>query len=178
MTQQFSDQKKESETVDEPEQTLWSGNYSSKAMFGAWVMAAVVSVFVPVALMMVATGDQNVWLVAIVVIVGLWVWLTGLALYRKFSYQYWVTTQRLKHRSGILFRESNRLEMIDIDDVSYIQGPIQAMLGVGDIRIRSSDSSHPELDLLGIANVQQVADLIDDARRQERRKRGLHIEAI
>ena len=46
------------------------------------------------------------------------------------------------------------------------------------IIIRSSDSSHPELVMSGIGDVRKVADLIDDARRAERRKRGLHIESI
>ena len=123
-------------------------------------------------------NNQTVWLVLTIGLLSLWIWLLGTALYRKFSDQYWLTTQRLKHRNGILFRQANRLELIDIDDVSYRQGPVQAMLGLGTIQIKSSDSSHPELDMVGIANVQQVADMIDDARREERRKRGLHIESV
>ena len=82
------------------------------------------------------------------------------------------------HRDGILVRQMDRIEMIDIDDVSYRQGPIQILLNVGSIRIVSSDTSHPQLDMPGIADVRMVADLIDDARRNERRNRGLHIESI
>ena len=91
---------------------------------------------------------------------------------------YELTSQRLKHREGILVRSMDRIELIDVDDVMYKQGPIQAMLGVGNITVKSSDSSHPELVLYGIENIREVADRIDDARRDERRKRGLHIEAI
>ncbi len=65
-----------------------------------------------------------------------------------------------------------------MDDVTFVQGIIQRMLSVGTIRVSSSDRTHPELVLLGIDNVEKVADLIDDARRKERRRRGLHIEAI
>jgi hypothetical protein len=73
---------------------------------------------------------------------------------------------------------TDRIEVIDIDDVTYEQGLVQRMLGVGTIRIASSDRTHPELVLSGIDGVQQVADTIDDIRRKERRKRGLHIESI
>ncbi len=75
-------------------------------------------------------------------------------------------------------RVTDRIEVIDIDDVTYEQGIVQRMLGVGTIRMSSSDRSHPELVLSGIDGVERVADMIDDIRRKERRKRGLHIEAI
>jgi hypothetical protein len=52
------------------------------------------------------------------------------------------------------------------------------MLGVGSIRIMSSDQSHPAMDLPGIENVRAVASLIDEVRRQERRKRGLYVESV
>ena len=79
---------------------------------------------------------------------------------------------------GILSRRTDRIELIDIDDVSYVQGIIQRVLGVGSIKISSSDRSHPELTMIGIDQVEKIADMIDDARRLERRRRGLHIEAI
>jgi hypothetical protein len=67
--------------------------------------------------------------------------------------------------------------LIDIDDVAFSQGLIQRMLGVGTIRVTSSDRSHPTLALLGIDEVDRVSGMIDDARRKERRRRSLHIEA-
>jgi hypothetical protein len=42
----------------------------------------------------------------------------------------------------------------------------------------SSDTSDPKLFLKGIDDVKRVADLIDDARRSERRKRGMYIESV
>jgi hypothetical protein len=77
-----------------------------------------------------------------------------------------------------LWRETDRIEAIDIDDVSFSQGPVERMLGVGSIRILSSDQSHPTMDLPGIENVRAVASLIDEVRRQERRKRGLYVESV
>jgi hypothetical protein len=67
--------------------------------------------------------------------------------------------------------------VIDIDDVTYVQGVIQRMLGVGKVQLRSKDRSHPQLILAGIDQVQRVSGMIDDVRRKERRKRSLHIDA-
>jgi hypothetical protein len=72
----------------------------------------------------------------------------------------------------------NRVELIDMDDVTYVQGPIQTLLKVGNITIKSSDVSHPVLVLKGISDVKRIAELIDDARRSERRRRGLFMEAV
>jgi uncharacterized membrane protein YdbT with pleckstrin-like domain len=91
---------------------------------------------------------------------------------------YELTTQRFVHQAGVLIRQTDRIEVIDIDDVSYTQGVIQRMLGVGTIRITGSDRTHPELVLRGIDKVPEIASLIDDVRREERRRRSLHIESI
>jgi len=55
---------------------------------------------------------------------------------------------------------------------------MERMFGVGTIKLLSSDTSDPSLVLRGIDNVQQVASMIDNARRDERRKRGLYMETV
>jgi len=77
-----------------------------------------------------------------------------------------------------LVRTTDRIEVIDIDDVTYRQGIVERALGVGTILLESSDRTHPTLILSGIDDVQRVAGLIDDVRRKERRRRGIHIEQI
>ena len=89
--------------------------------------------------------------------------------------RYRLTTQRFIHEHGVLTRDIDRIEVIDIDDVSYRQTLIDRMVGVGTIRIESGDRSHPELVLRGIDDVQRVSDMIDAARREERVRRGIHI---
>jgi uncharacterized membrane protein YdbT with pleckstrin-like domain len=87
---------------------------------------------------------------------------------------YELTTQRFIHQEGVLLRRTDRLEVIDIEDISYSQGIVERMLGIGSIRISGRDQSHPELNLRGIDKVPEVAGLIDDVRREERRRRSLH----
>lgn len=166
-------------TVDEPEQYLWAGNYSVKTMIGSWIGGGLISILAPIILALSpASNNETVWLILGIALAAMWLWLIGTAVYRKLSDQYELTSQRLKHRAGIFFRRANRIELIDIDDVMYEQGPVQAMMGLGTITIRSSDTTHPQLRMVGMADVKQLADRIDDARRAERRKRGLHIESI
>ncbi|MEM8733713.1 MAG: PH domain-containing protein [Planctomycetota bacterium] len=167
-----------------PERSLWKGGYSPKAMYGSWVISALATIGLIVAGVFFATeesaGDNagTVWMVIGTIIVVWWIVVIGTYLYRRVGMHYELTTQRFIHQAGILMRTTDRIEVIDIDDVSYTQGIIQRMLGVGKIRITGSDRTHPELVLYGIDKVPEIASLIDDVRREERRRRSLHIESI
>lgn len=149
-------------------------------MVGAWIGGLVVSVLSVVAVFQIEALRENrtVWLTLVGVLGVIWFWLIALMLYRKLGQHYEITNHQLRHRSGILVRQINRIEMIDVDDVMYQQGPLQALLNVGTIQVLSSDTSHPKLIMPGIPDVSKVANMIDGARRQERLKRGLHVEAI
>lgn len=161
-----------------PERSLWQGGYSPKAMYGTWVLAGVVTVVALVLVFVYAREQQNVLMISGGVILLGWCIVIGLYLSRRWGVHYELTTQRFVHQNGIFVRRSNRIEVIDIDDVSYTQGIVQRMLGVGTITITGSDRSHPELVIQGIDRVPEIASLIDDVRREERRRRSLHIESI
>ena len=55
---------------------------------------------------------------------------------------------------------------------------LREMLGVGTITILSSDTSDPKMVLPGIDNVRHIGERMDEARRRERMRRGLHIESV
>jgi membrane protein YdbS with pleckstrin-like domain len=162
---------------DDAEDVLWQGQYSKLAMIGAWIGASLFSIGMIVLAVMMSFGG-TAWLVTIGVIAVAWVGLLARLLYRQLSIHYYLTNQRFIHESGLLWREIDRIEAIDIDDVTFHQGPIERMFGVGTVRLLSSDESTPEFHLIGIEGVRNVATMIDEVRRQERRKRGLHIEAV
>ncbi|MCA9192123.1 MAG: PH domain-containing protein [Planctomycetales bacterium] len=160
------------------ERSLWKGGYSPRAMYGSWLIAALVTIAALVLVGLFAREMNNIWLITGASILILWVILIAVYSYRRLSVHYELTTQRFIHQIGILVRRTDRIEVIDIDDVSFTQGIIQRMLGVGTIRIISSDRSDPELIIQGIDKVPEIASLIDDVRREERRRRSLHIESI
>lgn len=166
--------------AEQPEADLWRGGYSARAMCGTWFAAATVTAGGLAAMLILASlrNSPTAWYGFFAVVLLVWLGPSLVALYRKLVHYYELTSQRLKHRDGFLVRTMHRVELIDVDDVIYRQGPIQQLLGVGDISIRSTDNTHPELVLRGIADVRKVANQIDDARRAERRRRGLHIESV
>ena len=167
----------------EPENRLWEGGYSAKAMYGTWLILAAVTLAVIAAMIVLPILkimppiESNVWWIVLGALLGTWVLGVATFLYRRLSVHYELTTQRFIHSRGILVRTVDRIDVIDIDDVSYIQGIIQRTLGVGKIQLESKDRSHPSLVLAGIDQVERVSGMIDDVRRKERRKRSLHIDA-
>lgn len=160
------------------ERSLWKGGYSGKAMYGAWVLSAVLTVAALIAMGVLGNQNNLLWPIGGAALIAWWVIVLGVYMVRRLSVHYELTTQRFIHQRGILVRRTDRIEVIDIDDVSFTQGIIQRMLGVGTIQITSSDRTHPELKLTGIDQVATVSNMIDDVRREERRRRSLHIESV
>lgn len=162
---------------DDPEEVLWEGRYSKLAMIGSWIGAGLLTLAVVVVGLLVPF-DGATWTWAAVAIGVVWVALALKLLYQQLSVRYVLTSQRLVHEHGLLWRNSDRIEAIDIDDVTFTQGPIARMVGVGNVKVVSSDQSTPVFYLQGIDDVRHVATTIDEVRRKERRKRGVHIESV
>ena len=159
------------------ETPLWKGGYSWKAMVWYWFLAVLATIG-GIAIGVVGSGFPVVWFVVGVLLLALWGGLLLYYLYERISVEYELTNQRLIHRYGVLTRITNRVEVIDIDDIKFTQNLIDRFLGVGTIQILSSDISDPKLTLRGIDDVKNVFALMDDARRDERRKRGMYIETV
>jgi membrane protein YdbS with pleckstrin-like domain len=160
-----------------PEETLWEGGYSAADMYGWWVICGVITVVAILVCVLVPGLAINpiAWAVAGGIVGLCWGYGLWVLAARKLGVAYKLTTQRFIHQHGILTRVTDRIEVIDIDDVSYRQGLFERMFGVGTVTLVSSDKSHPTLVLHGVTPVAEIADKIDDVRRKERRRRGLHI---
>jgi membrane protein YdbS with pleckstrin-like domain len=176
-TDQFLNQanQKRSPAEDETEQTLWKGGYSAKAMLGTWLVVLALSIALIVVSLMYQIPTLGI---TAGIIAALWLVVAGIYAYRRLAFHYELTTQRFIHQVGVLSRKTDRIEVIDIDDVSFFQGPVQRLLGIGTIDITGSDRTHPRLQMKGIADVKTVAGMIDDIRRKERKRRSLHIQSM
>jgi membrane protein YdbS with pleckstrin-like domain len=117
------------------------------------------------------------WIALAAVAGFMWLLLGATVLYRRLSIRYRLTRFRLFFERGILSRTIDRVETIDIDDVTVTQGLIERMLGIGTIMVVSSDRTLPQLRMIGIDHVKAVADVIDSTRRAERQRRGLYVES-
>jgi membrane protein YdbS with pleckstrin-like domain len=158
----------------EPERELWSGTFSPKGMYGSWAIAAVITV---VGIILAVLIPLPPVLIAVSIAVPvIWVVLAVTLLSRRLGVSYTVTSQRFLHQRGVLRRVHNRILLIDIEDVSFVQGLMDRMFNVGTITLISTDVSDGKLIMPGIDNVEHVANLIDDARREERRKRAIILQ--
>lgn len=169
--------KKRTPLAENDEEILWTGSFSAKGLIHSWLLAALISVTLPIGGAWVQ-ANRTEWLILGLVIAAVWCGLGLLLAFQKLNVHYELTNRRLIHRSGILMRRTNRIELIDMNDVSHEQGIIERIFDVGTIEVTSSDTSHPIIELPGIDDVDRVAMLIDDARLRERSRRGVHIEQI
>jgi len=158
------------------EEELWEGGFSPKAMYGRMILLAIVTAACLVAVAMLWNTSVG-WLTVAAGIVILWGALGLSIVYRRLAVHYRLTRYRLFHQRGIVSRVTDRLETIDIDDVILKQTLLDRMLGIGTIIVMSSDHTVPELRMTGIDQVGHVADLIDNTRRAERQRRGIHLES-
>jgi membrane protein YdbS with pleckstrin-like domain len=157
------------------EDELWSGTYSPKAMMGSALGLVILTVIGGVA---ASFAGPPGWMVFGIAAIVLWCLLGLVVLYRRLTVRYRLTTYRLFHETGLLSRTRDRIEVIDINDVTLRQGLIERMFNVGTIHVQSSDVTSPNLNMPGIEDVRRVTDLIDDTRRAERQRRGLFMENI
>ncbi len=167
---------KRNRDAGESERTLWEGGYSSKAMLGRWLLTMLVTFGLIIGAILM--GRAEVWLGVAGVVVLLWAYQFLVLMSRRSSVHYRLTDQRFIHELGILRRVTDRIDLIDVNDITFEQGVIDRFSGVGTIHIASKDRSHPQLTLKGIEDVAHVAGIIDETFRAERRRRGLVVENL
>jgi membrane protein YdbS with pleckstrin-like domain len=160
--------------VDVPEETLWEGSFSPKAMLGQAVAAAMATLILLVVAVAFASGIWR-WLLLLGIVV-LWLALAVRLAIRRLGIRYKLTTHMFYHQRGVLTRVTDRIELIEIHDVTYSQGILDRLVNVGSVLIESSDRTHGRFSLTGVENVESVAQTIDKARRGEQVRRGRRID--
>src|SRR5262245_49803340 len=109
-----------------PEETLWMGRYSLKAVAHLWLlwalwMALVLGLYVRFVEPRTALGNE----LALALAVGPVLWSLAAALLRKLTLRYRLTNHRLFTDRGIFARQHDELELIRVDDVSVRQNLLQ-----------------------------------------------------
>lgn len=164
--------------ADAPEETLWEGRFSPKAMFGTWIFLGIVAVAAIVgAVVMMFSTWRGYWWLPIVAMLVLAAVVAVRYFIKRVGTRYRLSNHRFFHEEGILNRKVNPIDLITITDVSWEQGFIERMLGVGRVKIMSSDTSDPVLWVEGIEDIQNVATMIDKTRREEMMRRRVFYDA-
>ena len=133
------------------EQIQWSGHPSQWQNLG-WFLACLLVVPIPFAL---------------------WKWL------ETRHTVYTLTDQRLKFTRGVLTRTTEDLELYRVRDTRFEQGFFERLLGLGRIRLYTTDETSPEIVLPYIADAEGVREQIRglvEARRDAKRVRYLDAE--
>ena len=87
------------------------------------------------------------------------------------SYQ--ITTQRLRIVRGLLSRNIENVELIRIQDMDFKQGISERMLNIGDIALRSVDSSDMNFTLRNITKPDEVFEILRKAWLEARKTYGV-----
>lgn len=162
---------------DTPEETLWEGRFSPKAMVGAWIGMGVIDAVLMILAVYLLIGRNSYWWTPIVLMMLLDLVIIVRYLIKRISIRYRLSNHRFFHEEGILNRTVNPIDLITINDVAFEQGLIERMMGVGRIKIMSTDTSDPILWVEGIEDVQTVATMIDKTRREEMMRRRVFYDA-
>ena len=89
------------------------------------------------------------------------------------STSYHFAKSRLTWRTGLLSRSAESLELYRVADVTMNQTLFQRQFGVGRIVLRTADSNHREVVIVGVPGPDRFRDWLTDAVQQTRRERGM-----
>jgi membrane protein YdbS with pleckstrin-like domain len=94
------------------------------------------------------------------------------------KYEY--TSQRIKIRTGFLTKVWNQLELYRVQDFEAAEPFIMQMFrnGMGNLTIISSDSSNPNLTLIGVENVVAIKEQLRVSVEKARIARGVRVNEI
>jgi hypothetical protein len=87
--------------------------------------------------------------------------------------EYVVTNERVKVIHGLLSRRIENFELVRIQDIDFKQNVGERMLGIGDIFIRGSDASNPEVVLRNVGKPEEVYETLRRAWMDARKRHGL-----
>ena len=158
------------------EKAVWSGTPSQKSNLGLFTLCAIVAIV----LMASATrldGPMRTLVLAMLVLpigIAIWRWLMTASL------QYTLTDQRLILRRGVFGRSTDYVELYRVKDSHFTQTFIERLLGLGTIRLRTTQDSLPLVDMNGMNAPEplwnQIRALVE-ARRDAKGVRELDMNA-
>ncbi len=162
----------------EPENPVWTGRYSPLADALSWILwslFAAFAIFVAFKWLTLAEPWMR-WVYWGAVALPAFILLL-MALFRRLSVRYRLTTHRLFKEVGIISRRISEIELMRVDDLSVSQNIVQRIFDVGVVTLLTSDATDPKLEISGIRSPIQVKEHIR-TQVQKRRARTLNLETL
>ena len=102
-------------------------------------------------------------------IAGLVYWL------QSRSTRFEITSQRVRIERGLLSKSTQDIELYRIDDIVIEQPLGMRMLGHGQLILRSTDRSLPEVRIAGVPGFSSLADQLREQALRDRDRRGVKV---
>jgi uncharacterized membrane protein YdbT with pleckstrin-like domain len=118
------------------ERTVWNGTPSQVVNLPAFILLGLFF-----------------WLVVPLLVI-LWKWLAV-----KFT-KYELTTERLRLRHGVLNKETDDLELYRVRDYKLVQPFWLRLFSLGNVVLKTSDRSHPEVTIKAIKDGEAMRELL------------------
>jgi len=162
-----------------PEEILWKGTPSQALNLPALLLGIILAGILTVAALLTAIVAGPLAIIAIVVawVVCLFPWMCKSIATRFDKYE--LTTERLKHSSGVFSRNVEVLELYRIKDMRQELPFHFRLFGLGRILLETSDRSTPVVVLNAIHRSETVMDLIRrnvELQRDKKRVREVDYE--
>jgi len=160
-------------TAANNENEVWSGTPSQLQHLGLYTLCGAAAV----ALVVVSIGLRTTvpaWIPLVLVLAP--VLVAGQRFLQTACERITLTDQRLILRRGILSRTTDYVELYRIKDSHFTQSVVERMLGLGTIRLRTTQDSAPNVELAGMRSPEalwnQIRGLVE-ARRDAKGVREL-----
>jgi hypothetical protein len=86
--------------------------------------------------------------------------------------EYTITDERIRITEGLLGKARDNIELVRVQDMSYSQTLSERMLNLGDVTIRSADTTRPTIVLRNVKEPEQVYEILRRAVLHARKKHG------
>ena len=137
--------------MSENEEILWKGKPSQLVNFNAYLLSGIV------ALAIIIFSFHWDWIFLLVFLPIGYVfkkWLT------VNSYNYELTSERMRVTTGIFTKNFEEIELYRIRDYSIIQPFFLRLFSLGNVLLKTSDKTMPELTIAAIKDFMEVKDKI------------------
>ncbi len=160
---------------DAAEDALWSGRTDWKHFAGMILAYAAASTVLLVGSLIWLELRWAGWLLLAVVVVGI-VIAARLAVI-VLSTRYHLTSERLFIERGLVSLIKDQTELIRVDDVRVRKRLVDRIFNLGTVEVMSTDMSDQSVVIEGVADADEVAELIR-AHMRTARKKSLFIENL
>jgi membrane protein YdbS with pleckstrin-like domain len=163
------------------EPDFFEGSPSYGAMLGSFALGGIILVTaimimcIPVEKKGTETGSAKL-LIGLFIIMFDMVWIMGKMAVLKSKF-YKLTPERLESHTGIVAKHVNNIDLFRVTDYKMERTFLDQLMGIGTIKLYTSDKSDPEFELIKIKNPQKVFDILNKSTLDADAKRNVvHLE--